>query len=303
MSANLEVFRKLLTVNELFHLYCQIGVSVFTYIDIVNMDIDKESTDNSLALLLKTLLIRYDEVSKTYNKKSHHTDVISFSEQLYKMMLDVYPDAFKLLHTVKVRYDEGEAKYYTKRNYIQLELSGLLMLLECMGMVRVIKNNVFFYDTELLGKNAVENQKRKTNIEEFAEQMLRQEKFGNDAELAAMVFEKKELKLNSILLNPERVSLYDVYAGYDIASYQRSDSTVHDKFIEVKSCADETLRFFISKNEVETAKRKGDSYFLYLLNRKTNEFTIIKNPYSNIFAKDKSQNWAIEPQLFQIHAI
>jgi len=40
-----------------------------------------------------------------------------------------------------------------------------------------------------------------------------------------------------------------------------------DKFIEVKSCSDDRWIFFISRNELEVAKNKQDSY-LYLFHGK-----------------------------------
>ena len=304
MSANYEIFRKLLTIDELFKLYCQIGETVLTYIDIENISKDKESKNNSIQLLIDTLLIAYNPESKIHYKKSAIDNKALFISELYKLLLNNYPEAFSFINKAEIRYDEAEAKYYTKRNFIELNLSGLLMLLNGMGIVRFKDDYIYFIEKILLVKSLdkVRNKRRKTSLTELKEQLDIQEQLGNDAEIAAIEFEKNILLHNNIEKEPERVSLYDVTVGYDIVSYMTSDSNVPDKFIEVKSCADESLQFYISRNELETAKNKRNHYYLYLLNRKTNEFIVISDPYT-VFFEGGEVNWAIEPQVYQIHSI
>ena len=301
MNVNYEIFKKLLTIDEIFELYSQIGESVSTFLDIKNINKDNEAKNNSIQLLIGTLFISYDPESKTHNKKSLIDNKSLFIAKLYQMLTIIYPNAFFFIKEVEIHYDEIEAEYYTKRNYIELNLSGLIMLLNGMGIIRIKGNNIYFVKRELLSD--AQNPQRKTSLTELIKQLHIQEELGNEAELKAIEYEKRLLLFNNIVKKPERVSLYDVKAGYDIASYMTGDSHTPDKFIEVKSCTDHTFRFFISRNEIETAKIKGDHYYLYLLNRKTNNFKVICNPYKMLFESGKGQNWAVEPQVYQIHAI
>ncbi|NLK97034.1 MAG: DUF3883 domain-containing protein [Epulopiscium sp.] len=302
MSVNYKVFKKLLSIDELFELYSQIGDTILTHIDIENINKDKESKNNSIQLLIDTLLIAYDTESKVYYKKSVIHNKTSFISDLYKVMLNLYKEAFSFINEVDIYYDENEVQYYTNRNFISLDLSGLLMLLNGMGFIKVKDKYIYFLDKSLLINDRIKNKQRKISLLELKEQLDKQEQLGNEAEIVAIEFEKSILSLNNIDKVPEHVSLYDVSAGYDIVSYMASDSNVPDKFIEVKSCADESLQFYISRNELEAAKSKRNHYFLYLLNRKTNKFTVICDPYS-VFFESEEVNWAIESQVYKIHSI
>lgn len=304
MSGDYEIFKKLLTIDELFELYSQIGDTILTHIDIENINKDKTSKNNSIQLLLGTFLIVYDTESKIYDKKMTLNKKESFIAELFKMLLMNYAEAFSFIDKAEIRYDEIEAKYCTKRNFIELSLSGLLMLLNGMGIVQFKNNYIYFIEKKLLSINSheIRNTHRKTNLMELKNQLAIQEQLGNDAEIAAIEFEKNILFQSHISKIPERISLYDVTAGYDIASYLTIDSDIPDKFIEVKSCADESMQFYISRNELETAKNKRGNYYLYLLNRRTNVFTVIPDPYT-VFFETGEGNWAIEPQVYQIHSI
>ncbi len=304
MSVNCEIFRKLLTIDELFELYSQIGESIFTCIDIENINKDVESKKNSVQLLFDTSLIEYDSKSQMHYKRIFIDDKASFIAELFEMLLNNYPDAFSFINKGEIQYDETEAKYYIKRNYVELNLSGLIMLLNGMDIIQLKDNYIYFLEKELLRKRLArdESGQRKTSLSELKKKLSIQEQLGSCAEVAAMEYEKKLLILNDISKEPERISIYNVTAGYDIASYMNSTSDVPDKFIEVKSCADDSFSFYISRNELESAKSKRGHYFLYLLNRKTNEFKIISDPYSLLF-ESTGGNWLVESQIYEIHSI
>jgi hypothetical protein len=302
MSGNCEVFKKLLTIEEIFELYRQIGDTILTHIDIENINKDKESKYNSIQLLLDTMLIGYNEDYEIYYKKIVVDNKTSFASELYKIMWITHQEAFFFINEVDIYFDEIEAQYYTKRNFISLDLSGLIMLLDGMGVIKVKSKYIYFIDKNILFNFRKKNKKRKTSLLDLKEQLDKQEQLGNEAEIAALEFEKGILNLNCINKMPELVSLYDVSAGYDIVSYMASDSNVPDKFIEVKSCEDESLQFYISRNELETAKAKRKHYFLYLLNRKTNKFTIVCDPYTEFFENDRV-NWVMESQVYKIRNI
>jgi len=94
----------------------------------------------------------------------------------------------------------------------------------------------------------------------------RLERLGEEAENWALTYEKKRLAEHPLVELVRRVSLDDVSAGYDIASFASSKSLSHDRFLEIKSFSDRP-RFFWSIGETEKAKELGDQYILMLIDR------------------------------------
>ena len=97
-----------------------------------------------------------------------------------------------------------------------------------------------------------------------------------------------------------RISEIDVAAGYDIVSFDSSQSQELDRFIEVKAVSNKG--FYWSRNEYEMSKLKGDAYYLYLvelgrINQQNYEPQIIQNPAKNVM---ESQEWFVESQTFFI---
>lgn len=304
MSEKNEIFKKLLPIDELYALYNQIGETILSFIDIENINWDKQSKYNSIKLLIDLFLIDFDSEKNFYYKRLVITEKTLFTLELFSMLLSNYPGVLSFVDKVEIRYDEEIGRYYTKRNFVQLDYSGLLMLLDSMGIIQFKDHYIYFIDNRILMEStyAKGKSKRKTNLLEFKDQLVLQEQLGNDAEIKAYEYEKNILFQNNIFKAPERISLYDVEAGYDIVSYMTRDSYVPNKFIEVKSCADDSLKFYMSKNEIETAKIKRKQYYLYLLNRKTGEFKIIQDPYKILFETERG-NWVVEPHVYKIHLI
>jgi len=120
---------------------------------------------------------------------------------------------------------------------------------------------------------------------------------GVEAEEFVVRFEKVRLSTHPKPETIQRISDYDVGAGYDVVSYEDVTSEVFTRFIEVKSCSIDH-RFFWSKNEVLQARLRKNQYFLYLVDPKKIGKAdyiplIIQNPYDNVFL-DKS--WTREEQ-------
>lgn len=119
---------------------------------------------------------------------------------------------------------------------------------------------------------------------------------GDLAEKTALEFETvriKKLKKEPLLISGDNVA-----AGYDIKSYENSKSKTYDRFIEVKYFNNQ--HFFISKNEIETAKLLGKSYWLYLVTIKNeNQYRVemINNPYVDVI---NSSAWVKDPVTFKI---
>jgi hypothetical protein len=97
-----------------------------------------------------------------------------------------------------------------------------------------------------------------------------------------------------------KVSDQNIAAGYDILSFDGKDSDIfHDRFIEVKGTTGNQVSFYISKNELETARRLRDKYWIYcVLNiETTKKLIMLRNPNKTVF---KNRNFTVEPVLWRV---
>lgn len=157
----------------------------------------------------------------------------------------------------------------------------------------VIQKYRRLFDSRLLP----EVRRRKIGIENLETALEQKRIAGTNAEEFVVAFEKKRLSAHPSKDLIQRISDYDVSAGYDVISYDNLESSAYDRFIEVKSCSIDR-RFYWSKNEVFQAKLKQAQYFLYLVNPEKisengYEPTVVQNPYRNIFL---DESWIREPQ-------
>ena len=179
------------------------------------------------------------------------------------------------------------------------------MLLDGLGKIKIKNNDIFILDKNLINcrLNKDAHVFHSKTLDELKSQLEINEEFGNEAELAAVTHEIELLKTEGIYKIPERISEYNTSAGYDIVSFLHVNSLIPDKFIEVKSCSDDKWIFYISKNELDVAKSKQDCYFLYLYNRETQKFRVIKNPYAFFFVGEGKNCWSMNPQIYQIKSL
>jgi hypothetical protein len=89
---------------------------------------------------------------------------------------------------------------------------------------------------------------------------------GETAEAFAMEFERRRLGGHRLLDQIRWVSTDDVGAGFDILSFDDQRSLLLDRSIEVKGYSGERA-FHWSKEEIDTARRKREAYWLYLVDR------------------------------------
>lgn len=140
------------------------------------------------------------------------------------------------------------------------------------------------FDRELLS----EIKRRKIGVDELYKQTEANRIAGTDAEVFVEKFERRRLCNHVRKDLIERISDYDSNAGYDVVSFESNDSTEIDRFIEVKSFSSK-IGFFWSRNEIEAARLKGGSYYLYLVNRdimRSGAYSpvMIQNPYENVLS-------------------
>ncbi|MDB5171087.1 MAG: hypothetical protein JWO35_781 [Candidatus Saccharibacteria bacterium] len=143
-----------------------------------------------------------------------------------------------------------------------------------------------------------EIKRRKIGINELRKSVEQKQVYGDEAEKFVLGYEKIRLAEHPNLDKIEIISEYDVSAGYDLVSFCENDSTEIDRFVEVKSFSGSPY-FYWSRNEVDTARIRRDTYYLYLVDRdKLNDEDyiplIIQDPYVNILDKPEEWNKRVE---------
>ncbi|MER9852525.1 MULTISPECIES: DUF3883 domain-containing protein [unclassified Mesorhizobium] len=126
-----------------------------------------------------------------------------------------------------------------------------------------------------------------------------QEQAGRRAEEWTVSFERRRLNGHPFVRMVRSLSDDDAGAGFDIMSFENPQTLLHDRFIEVKSYDDE-YSFFWSEGEMETARRLGMSYWLYLVDRRAIGFgdytpEMIPDPI-NFFVERDPIGWLVNTQ-------
>jgi hypothetical protein len=143
------------------------------------------------------------------------------------------------------------------------------------------------------------NNKSKLSNRMLHEILLRQQYVGNLAEDYVLEYEIGEFRRFAID-GPERlikrISEEDVGAGYDIIGFSREQAKMGNYspiFIEVKAISEEYSEFYWSRNEMDTANKLQEDYYLYLVTIGKNDMCksikIINNPILNVLENDAWQ--------------
>lgn len=178
-----------------------------------------------------------------------------------------------------------------------LNSTEIRKLLESFGLLEVTNKECIIKNTIL-----IQHQKAIPISPELLKKKLhKQELRGQKAEEIAINYEKTQAEkiLGYIPKNViKHVSLINVSAGYDIVSFNKElayNGTIRKIFIEVKAVDENDFRFYFSNNEIQTAKKYGESYYLYLVKipegeEINEEKSIVKisNPYNNVVCNG---NW------------
>ena len=204
-------------------------------------------------------------------------------------------------------YDSLQNQYIFKNELFPLPLSGIRNMLISQGFLisqREAWGTHFYlapaYDSFIA--KYCKAKRKQLSLEELKRQLEKNELIGEKAELFVLEFEKNRLGA-PLAGKVRRISEVDVTAGYDIISYNSVNSKEIDRFIEVKAIS--SSGFYWSKNEYETAKLKGETYYLYLVDlHKINQPDyipeIIQNPAVAIM---ESEAWFVEAQSYSIRRI
>ena len=150
----------------------------------------------------------------------------------------------------------------------------------------------------LIEISKIKNKVSTVSEEEFLEHLEENKRIGKLGEKHAIKEEEERLKNDEkrvdLSLDIKQVSLTNVYIGYDLKSYNNSNSslTKHDRMIEVKATKNSIPRFYWSTNEVNKAEELGEKYWIYLwLNVESEERELLKipNPYKKFFEINKKK--------------
>ena len=151
----------------------------------------------------------------------------------------------------------------------------------------------------------IEENKIPITQEQIDKRLKEQKIIGEKAEEFTMKFEKnrlRKIKLIQESKNVNQISQDFANKGYDIESFsKKTPSLVHNLFIEVKGRSGRNKSFFMSSNEIQTAKQLGKQYAIYFWNNlsgkniPTSPVEIIPDPYNrlNIQECDNCLNYLI----------
>lgn len=201
-------------------------------------------------------------------------------------------------------YDTVLNCYGFKNELFPLYLSTIRNVLISQGFLSCIKNDniVKFYVSpkyEWLVVKYCNIKQKQLSLEELKKQLENNDIIGEKAEKFVLDFERKRVG-QPLSEKIKRISEIDVAAGYDIVSFNSTNSITIDRYIEVKAVS--KRGFCLTKNEFNIAKLFGEQYFLYLVRldciyQEDYIPEIICNPVRNIFESD---DWVIESQSFYI---
>ena len=150
---------------------------------------------------------------------------------------------------------------FKPKSIYNLNSSNLRNFLITLKIVKYTKDDYIILNNEILKKFLNTNyspKQLKIDLEKKALLGLMAEK---------MILKKEKEKLSKIdkKLLPDHVAMRDVAAGYDILSFEKKNNKINKIYIEVKAVSSSNHRFFLSNNELLTANKYKEFYYIYLL--------------------------------------
>ncbi len=208
-----------------------------------------------------------------------------------------------------LKLDIVSNSYFLHDNLIPNRFRSLLNILIQVGFFSRKQSQLYISDKyrKLIEKDLIpflinkHQHKLKLSLDDLKKKIDLNNLHGEAAEHLVLNYELQRLANHPNIQLVKIISEVDVCAGYDIVSFNNLNSCIPDRYIEVKSYSDECT-FYISRNEIETAKKYLTNYYLYLVDRnRIDEFDyqpfIIQNPYLNVFCNKKwdkfVDNWFI----------
>lgn len=234
-----------------------------------------------------------------------NSDISYFIEMLSRSTISFLIDE-ELIRAGAVSYDYDTSTCLVKRSGFPLSAAVLRNLLLETNAIRETNNGFYKISKkyESYFENSFRAKKAKMSLNELFELHKKQEAQGRLAEEFVVEFEKRRLMWCEKSNQVKQISDLDVTAGYDIISFNSSESNSYDRFIEVKSFS-YVQSFYWSKNEMNVAREKREKYFLYLVDMSKYQLTgyepiIVQNPYEKI---TKTNDWITEAESIKVTRI
>ena len=262
-----------------------------------------KKADNTLLLLEYASVIkvvnRHYVVTEKFLKASNDTNQ---EEALKRFVLAPIPeDDLRLF--VKNAYTPYVSSLVWRPEFISpflVQLRDFLMSLQLLhyehGFIKATSLFIHHLESRGLIDMSQPEGARTVSNEDLLIALETKNELGELAEKLALKFEK--LRTAKFGKQPVLISKENVAAGYDIDSYENSNSSNFDRHIEVKYFNNK--HFYISKNEIETAKVLGSHYWIYLVtveNEDKCRVEMVSDPYSNIINSD---DWTAESVLLKV---
>ncbi len=276
------------SINSEIQVNSKTALLLFEYLNIISIKSDKfyltkkgkliqkktnlEDVFELIALITLRVMIANEIITIDNFKVNHGSEKLKFEIKYFPLHAAIFRNL--LLTIGKLQYEEGVYSI-------------------------IIENGV-----EKILSREVTRSKRKISEAELLKSLQAKKIQGELAEKWALEYERKRLRLTKHFEKVKIISKIDVGAGFDILSFECENSSLYDRFIEVKSFKG-IPQFYWTKNESEVASIKGKNYFIYLidvnmiLNEKY-EPIIIQNPY---FELNQSNHWLIENETIKITQI
>jgi len=224
------------------------------------------------------------------------------------LLSGVFSSASKELFSIFLPDYENETYYFNlDEDSFPKEKEPILTLSINIGIINkdnsllVVKKAFVGQIAELLGPEI------KISSKKLLEKMRYQIKLGEYAENLVLKYEKERLeKMNKPIQSNlvRKISSLNSSAGYDIESFNGNNSDIEfNRFIEVKACSENRIRFYWTRNEYNVALKLKNKYWIYFVNELHLQDIgpispiMFKNPI-NMFGNNKKYN--IEPYVYLI---
>lgn len=206
-----------------------------------------------------------------------------FSQQIIDYLI-----AEDVLHLDKIRYNLVGDYYYLPNSSFKMKHAIYRNILLMFGCIKLEDNSTNYVIVDLLlSKLENESSVKKLSLTNLKRLLEKESEMGECGEQFVISYEQKRLSAKK---NIKQISIMDVAAGFDIASYNSVNDVEYTRFIEVKTYRGE-VHFYWSSNEIEKASRLREHYYLYLVDFDSIQSPgyqpeIICDPYTTVYVSD-----------------
>jgi len=211
-------------------------------------------------------------------------------------------------HFLKDFYEiEGEYEFWPTLSQ-RIGTSGVRNLLLELSVIDVAeKESIYTISSKYKEAVGVLRNHTMLGMNRLRAHMESRERVGEEAERAVLRIERQRLSNSPKLRDSiQHVSAEDASAGFDILSFEHASDrlpSIH-RYIEVKAVGRVERKFFMSRSEMDCARRYGNKYCLYLLPyRGRGEYVednleIIRNPMESLYSDETDWQNAVELMSF-----